>query len=466
MLNPSETIHRWLCSPSIDPSPHVQAALRQVDRYETAAAQHWMDWSPDDVDRFLDLVDQQRLEFDEEDSHANVRLAVARYIETQVNPCTTDVAIRKLPSRLREARQTGTIMYRKEDQKFITMWDSKAGIPLLCPDDAREEAMRVQRRVVPAVMEALKQKGARAYYAVFTMPDAAPGKLRAAQRSMFKRFNSLIRKCKRDDSLPLLGAYGVMESPLSWDRDWHVHLNVILVTRGWFDYAKLRHLWHWNVEVRRLASTETAIAAALTEIIKYSCRAVPEKSASKATQTARHAIGAAKRGADDQGHESPLAGHSMALEEQSAAPPALPECVDSSTQRRVVDAKGESSRDGAPASPGASPPALIEWTPQEFIEWWNAHKGFRRSRGYGCLFRIDDPEPESMDGFEAVGTVAHDGARLVRRFALLGSIPGDKSSTMSHRERLKAYLRRLTGPPEEHQRALAVMNQALQTWPN
>lgn len=31
-------------------------------------------------------------------------------------------------------------------------------------------------------------------------------------------------------------------------------------------------------------------------------------------------------------------------------------------------------------------PAMIDWPPERFLEWWEAHRRFRRTRSYGCLF--------------------------------------------------------------------------------
>lgn len=441
MLDHNRVIREWLVSTHdvLSPPPRVQAALEQRARIEEAAAAHWIDWSEQELEGLLEIVDQQRLEFEEEDTHANVRAAIARYLETVVAPAVADPIIGKLSARLREARQHGTIMYHPERKKFVTIWDQKAGLPLLCPDDAREEAMRVQRRVVPAVLEQLKHKGARAYYAVFTVPDAAPGKLRAAMRALFRRFNQLMRdvqfaqrrrqrrrqgararQLELAAELPILGAYAVLEAPLSHDRDWHPHLNVIFVTSGWFDYAKLREYWHWNVEVRRLEGKEAALAAALRELIKYSVRAVPEKSAAKQHSTTR---GVVDMGGPAAGGES----------RQFAGPPVAP--------------------------------ALIEWTADEFVEWWGAHQRFRRSRGYGCLYRLEDPdETESLEGFRPIGSVRSVGGKLVRTFPLLGSIPGDKSSGMSLRDRFRRAIERLLGPPDRARAYCELARAAEEAW--
>ena len=29
---------------------------------------------------------------------------------------------------------------------------------------------------------------------------------------------------------------------------------------------------------------------------------------------------------------------------------------------------------------------MIDWPPERFVEWWEAHRRFRRTRSYGCLF--------------------------------------------------------------------------------
>lgn len=416
MREPLAVISKYIVTGGdlLDPPPLVRAAMRHVQREDDADASHWSDWKAEDIERFIDLVDQQRLEFAEEDAHANVRMAVARYLETVVNPVAGDPKLWEAPATLRAARTRGTIMFNRTSGKFITIWDEKAGMPLLCPDDAREEAMRVQRRVVPAVMEALKQPGARAYSCVFTIENAPLGQLRKQMRSLQKRFNAFMRKMKRDQSLPILGAYSIMEAPLGGYRDWHPHLNVILVTSGWFDYAVLRDLWARNVQVQRIEpdwrdkTMEEALGASLRELIKYPVRAMSEKSNEK-----------------------------------------------SSTDELIV------GRDGTLRPPA---PSMLEWTAEEFLEWWYAHKRFRRSRGYGCLYKLKKPEPESLDAFEAVGTATREGTRLVRRFTLLESIPGDKSTTPDHRERLKAHLRKVLGDPNRHRQAIELMQRAMQSW--
>lgn len=380
----------------LQPPPYVRAGYRQLEREDEAEGQQWIDWSRDDLHRLLQVVDQQRLEFAEEDSHANVRLAVARYIESTVMPHCADPRLWQMPMRLREARQTGTIMYRRSDQHFVTIWDTKAGVPLLCPDDSREEGMRVARRYIPTIA-AWRNNGKAVHKLVLNPPNIPRGELAQGMRALCKTFNEIFLKSGRFPEIK--GALVALEAPLSVRGNWNVHLNVILLCDGFLDYKKVSSAWGHQFDAYRLRGDQTAIEAALREVIKYAAQAMPSKSA-------------------------------------------------------------EHKRRGM-----SEAPALVEWPPDAFIEWWEAHQRFRRTRSYGLLFGLEKPEPESLDDFVSIGTVHHDGTKLVRRFALLDSIPGDKSTTPDHRERLRAHVRRLLGDPEEHRKALAVMQEAMNTWP-
>lgn len=398
MLDAFGPVTRWLQHTSdvlAPPSPYVQQAMRQIEYEHEASSQHWIDWDVSELDRFLQIVDQQRLEFAEEDSHANVRQAVARYLEQHVTPITDDERLQGMPSRLRGARLSGTIMYRREDQKLITIWDTKAGVPLLCPDDAREEGMRVARRYVPTITD-WRNNGKAVHKLVLSPPNVPRGELKQAMRDLFKTFNKIFFKSGKFPQIK--GALVTLEAPLAKRRDWNVHLNVILLCDGFLDYQRIVEHWGHQFDAQRLRGSREQIEAALRECVKYATQAMPSK-------TAEHRA------------------------------------------RGVSEA-----------------PALIEWTGDEFLEWWRAHQRFRRTRSYGVLFGLDDPEPESLDGFEAVGTVSLEGTQRVRRFALLDSIPGDKSSGEDHRQRLSRAVRRLLGSPGGINRALQTMKEASEAW--
>lgn len=398
MRDPCGVVSRWMTKGGgdiLEPPPFVQAGLRQLDREDEAQADHLLLWSPDEAVPLLQLIDQKRLPFDEEDYHDNVRKSVARFIEREVLPHVADPRLEKVPMQLREARQKGLVMYRPSDRKFITIWDTKAGIPLLCPDDAREEAMRVQRRYVPT-LAAWRNDGKALHKIVLTVPNFAPGKLHEGMRAIFKRFNKIILKSGRFPEIK--GALVVLEAPLGETRDWNVHLNVILMCDGFLEYQKLRDLWLWTFNARRIRGDSVEdIEKELREIIKYPVQAMPSKSA-------EHAAG------------------------------------------------------------GSRAPALLDWTGGEFYEWWSAHQHFRRTRSYGLLYGLDKPEPESLEGFRAVGQVWHDGDRRRRSLTLLNSIPGDKSSGETWVERYRRAIQRLLGPPDEARACLELADQARAAW--
>jgi len=216
------------------------------------------------------------------------RAAIRRALADKIASYTAHVCepwIHRLPEKLRRARLSGQWGVRLETGLPVVFWDAKAGLSRLCPDDAREEAMRLRRRVEPA-MRAAQLSGARLTYAVFTMPNAAPGKLRAGMDAIFQRFRRLMRS---GDFPQIEGSLAVLEAPLGARRDWNVHLNVIFVHRGFVDWGKLRRAWHWNVELRLLPSAPGAIGAALAELIKYVVAATLSKSQDKADAGATRA---------------------------------------------------------------------------------------------------------------------------------------------------------------------------------
>ena len=62
-------------------------------------------------------------------------------------------------------------------------------------------------------------------------------------------------------------------------------------------------------------------------------------------------------------------------------------------------------------------PAVIEWTPAEYLEFYRANKGHRRARAYGCLHGIGKPEREVSYPDTWLGRLMHrpDGYSIVWR---------------------------------------------------
>jgi hypothetical protein len=369
----------------------TERAAERVARENTVEQQHWLDSKMGDMERVIASAAQMEIALPKMNERAHARDQVADYLERVVMPNSWRRAELELANRLRESRQEYQRGVLPNGRRLIR-WDRKACLPLLCPDDAREEAMRLSRRVLPRMME-LVGHGYTAHYLCATMPNVAAGELTKGMRSLYKRFNSLMRACKRKDRpFPIVGAVAVMEAPMGWRRDWHPHLNIIVVCDGFLDYKALRERWHWNIEMRKLEGNREALARTFRELIKYSCRAVPEKSQSKA---------AAQVVADE-----------------------------------------------------TKPPALIEWTAGEFLEWWRAHKRFRRSRTYRLLFGLPKPAKLEQTGVIWIARGWREAFGFRERCPLLESIPGDKSTPEATLNSWKVAMQKILGPPDHLERVL------------
>jgi hypothetical protein len=260
------------------------------------------------------------------EKHRAVEWLTARYLQAVVAPWCADHRpelegrMRELAHALHECRQAGP--FGVADGGIVVAWESKCGHKKLCPDEARQESLRLEERYSDLIAEHAR-RGGRVYKAWFTLPNYPPGRLSEGMRHILKRFRDRFVRSRR---FQVEGALVILEAPLSSARDWNVHLNVVLLTRGWLSYKQLRAAWGANVEIRQHSDFRPkGLHALFSEMVKYATRSVPEKS----------------------------------LDEKHTAPP------------------------------------LVSWTPAEFIEWFEAHHPFRRTRTYGSLFRVPKPEPRA-----------------------------------------------------------------------
>lgn len=381
-------------------TPDRAALAREVDR---VTDRHWLtDAPPAELDTVISTAGQLELEFSGRNQRHNARQVLAEYIQRVICPVVDDSPIWDIPQRLREARTRGVLMYRPADGHRVFLWQKKAGLPLLCPDDARQEASRLKRRVIPAILERVAQ-GSTVHYMVGTMDNAAPGKLAATMRRCQQRVRAISKM--QVDGKPrfpaIKGWMATLEAPLGSARTWNVHVNVLWIVDGYLDYADLQKAWGAWMHIERVGARNKknpgvcdydALEKTLKELVKYPVRTVAEKSDGKPK-------------------------------------------------------KKSSAADAAPAAP-----PMTEWTADEWLEWWSAHKGFRRTRTGGVLYRIPKPDRETLEGYKALGVVhwARGGYRL--ESSLLSSILGDKSSKLPSSEALttayRALCRRVLAPPE------------------
>lgn len=445
------------------------------------------------------------------ESRARVRDQVAEYLDRTVLPGLNDEKLGKVPAKLRAARQQCWYQLNLTNGRTRTIWDAKAGEPLLCPDDARAEGMRLQRRLEDEV-EALALKGFRVYYGVLTIENAKLGGLEARVgklwRAWRKALKAKIDKPKGDPRrkkdlpkrFPFVGAIATLETPLSASRTWHPHLNVILITRGFFNWSDWWQYWGWVSHFQAIKPGN--VAQAFRELVKYAVRAVPEKSAEKATCTsyssssflppesssaitangstigARAATNGTVFVAAEDLTCSPLPlSRSSAQSARSSATSAAAASAGltasmkasnmGSPSRAAASAASSSSSARSPRTRPPPGPALIEWRAEEFCEWWHVMKGHRRTRTYGELFGLNvKPEREKDDAgaWVTIGKAWWAGLGYRVRYELLECIPGDKS-ILDVRVRFEKWMAALWRPPDGWGAAAAdleKMHQAIQ----
>ena len=221
-------------------------------------------------------------------------------------------------------RHRGPVGYNA-DGKLIVQWEEKCGLAKYCPDEAVKESKRLGDSYLEPTIEH-RRKGGRVYKGVLTLPNYPGGRLKEGVRHAFARWKSKLWRAinNGENKFGIEGALVILEAPLGKDGDWNIHLNVILLTRGFLSYKNVYDSWGgFNLHLKRhLQFDDEGMSGLFNEVVKYGTRAMPEKSS-----------------------------------------------------------------DGQHTAP-----AMIEWEPWELIEWHLANKGFRRTRSYGCLFKIGKPD--------------------------------------------------------------------------
>ncbi len=321
--------------------PHVETYMDTIKRYQHMDS---MDGATIQLDRFeLSKIHDELVEsLPSYSARREAEQDLAIYIDgvgtSQLRPDFYFLA-----EKLNTCRHTGPAGI-KPDGGLIIAWDRKCGQVRLCPDESREETNRLSDWYYPPMIEFTEKRATqRLFYAVFTLPNVAPGELAAGQKNIFDEF----KKWRDKQGEKLKGALVIQEAPLSYSGDWNVHLNVFLMVHGAFSYEQARKDWGgYNIEFydenkmvsiarERLGRPDVtfreALRYSLREAIKYSVQTVPEKSDQHATAGASDA------------------------------------------------------------------PALTQWPHDRFVEWWDAGRGFRRVRSYGALYGLHRKRWDAMD---------------------------------------------------------------------
>ncbi len=176
-------------------------------------------------------------------------------------------------------RRHGPVGYNS-DGKIIVAWEAKCGLAKYCPDEAIKESKRLGEIYLEPILEH-RHQGGRVYKGVLTLPNYPGGRLEEGVRGIFKRWMSKLWRAEKggDNKFGIEGALLILEAPLGVNDDWNVHLNFILLTHGWLDYAALREAWGCNLHITEHQDfTDRGMAGLFNEMIKYGTRALPEKS--------------------------------------------------------------------------------------------------------------------------------------------------------------------------------------------
>lgn len=380
---------------------------------------------------------------------------------------------------------------------LVVMYDSKCGNALLCPHCARAEGRRLVRRyknrgrlfgegrlvlvkrrtvqhtkfgprpvnrsqwveILEGRMAQQLRKKRWLHYGVLTWPNIKPGDLEEFMDAMPVYLKKLCDKFPQ-----IKGAMLVEEAPLSAHDDWNLHGNVLFLVEGWLEFGEVREEWTrltrhlfpgwegttFNTHFKPLPRDPAALDAALRELIKYPVKHISGGRA--------HEI----RGADqvDEGDfQSPHEPRIIDTDDRddggwyddrsgedqgSAAGPVL-HGLEGGLDRQDHDGPGEG---GGSDFCDAIAPAMIDYHPSRFREWWSAHQQFRRTRSYGALFRVPKEEERAprafvlrwrfewcarasafvvyRTGYGPVNLIQGDksGARKARSDNFLGSVPG------------------------------------------
>lgn len=339
----------------------------------------------------------------------------AEYLRKIVEPSGLMGSAGMLADKLENCRNSGVLGMDVDHGKKIIKWESKCGQVKLCPDESRAEQKRLANRYQPAVEAWLDERpGRRKFrYAVFEPVNIPFGKLESkGQRYLYfaddtkasgqRRENNPdyvqggidrayldLRNMLRHKSMEAVkGAFTAMECPQgSTGNDWNVHINCLLLTEGHFDYKTIRDDYGNRIHF-------------------YSEEQMVQK-------TQRHLL----RRAEKSGVPMPD------LSRRQVLMAAFREIIKYSAKQVPTQQDGEKT----------DAPAITEWRAEQFVEWWGAHKGFRRCRSYGVLNGIGKPDLVPLN-VQWIGSMdwCSDSMRYqiaISRRGSINSLKGDKSTT-------------------------------------
>jgi len=326
----------------------------------------------------------------------------AEYLIAKVAPAGVMSNAITLAEKLLNCRNSGVLGFDLNNGRKLVKWKDKCGLVKLCPDEARAEQKRLSRRYAPAVEEWLSEKTRRQFnYAVFAPPNVEFGNLKAGIKAGFDE----LRKLMRHNSMKSVkGCFVAMECPMAKDgKSWNLHFNCLFLVDGDFDYKQVRTEYGHHIHFK----DSRAMYAATAEYLERRAQKTGEK---------------------------------VSLSRTDVLLAAFREIIKYSSKH--VAEKSEAGKTDAPT--------VTEWQAEQFAEWYAAHKGLRRCRSYGVLFKVVEPEREPMN-VQWIGTMEYTGRQgyefSINRRPLIKSIQGDKSTKNKQGNNRQNALFKPAAPP-------------------
>lgn len=381
----------WLNPDARKLAPHVDSHLTQVDRHEQAINARNGISIREPSERLLELAlirEQLQTDSGTWSKRREAELILADYIDQIPDPYGIH-GLADIVERLRTCRQSGCIGIRPGGGSLIA-WDNKCGLVRLCPDESREETQRLAERYVPAIRDWVQEKpGRRVFYAVLTQHNYRPGQLANGKRHQFEEYKDFINRKLKACPVRFYPQHGFWHVDRKRSRKRTITPDSIASIKGSLVVQEdpLSANGDWNVHLNALFLVDGP----------FDYKEIRDEWGAN--------VEIKQVNPDD------LARTILELVKYSAQ--AVSTKSEEKKKRHATDA-----------------PAMVEWENNLWLEWFHAQQGFRRTRSYGCLYGIPEPDLEEFDIslVEWVGQIKFDLGSGYR----VDLIPGDNFSNSRH----------------------------------
>ena len=167
----------------------------------------------------------------------------------------------------------------------------------------------------------------------------------------------------------LIGSLVVQEDPKGIDDNFNVHLNVMTIVNGRFDWKQFRQTFkemYGDFDVQIEITTEDDLPNG-----RPGMRTITERKLRKRGQL-----------------NGPVTREQMLIHAMHEMVKYVCKIVGSDHPR--------SRNDPQTAAKALEAQPMDEWPGSVWFEWYRANKGFRRTRSYGELYNTPEPEPEDL----------------------------------------------------------------------